>query len=184
MNEAPDLTQLLHAWNQGNTDARAALMQLVYERIHGIAQKALRAAPNATLTPTELSNESLMRLLQAAPEFVDRQHFFSVVALASRQILVDAARKRMSEKYGGQQIRSDWTEQDHIAAEQDQLLIRLDAAISDLGKSNPRQGEVLQLAYFGGFGQQEIADFMKLSLGTIERDLRFARAWLKQAIEE
>jgi RNA polymerase sigma-70 factor, ECF subfamily len=177
------LTQLLLAWRDGEHAARAELIDLVYARVHRIAVSVLRHAPGASLSATELSNESLLRLMAAVPDFINRQHFFNLIAQASRQILVDAARKRLSEKRGGNLEQMPLADVPIEALIHDQNLLKIDSAIADLQKLSPRQADVIQMAYFGGFTQQEIADNLQLSLGTIERDLRFAKAWLKDAID-
>jgi RNA polymerase sigma-70 factor, ECF subfamily len=178
-----ELTQLLLAWRDGEQTARAELIGLVYERVHRIAASVLRHAPGASLSATELSNESLLRLMSAVPDFVNRQHFFNLIAQASRQILVDAARKRLSEKRGGNVAQMPFSDLPEDALIHDQNLLKIDTAIAELQKLSPRQAEVVQMAYFGGFTQQEIADSLQMSLGTIERDLRFAKAWLKDAVD-
>lgn len=177
------LTQLLLAWRDGELSARAELIDLVYARVHRIAASVLRHAPGASLSATELSNESLLRLMAAVPDFVNRQHFFNLIAQASRQILVDAARKRLREKHGGKLEQVQLNDVPIEALIHDQNLLKINDAVAELQKLNPRQGDVVQMAYFGGFTQQEIADNLQLSLATIERDLRFARAWLKEAID-
>jgi RNA polymerase sigma-70 factor, ECF subfamily len=177
------LTQLLLAWRDGEHAARAELIELVYARVHRIAASVLRQAPGASLSATELSNESLLRLMAAVPDFVNRQHFFNLIAQASRQILVDAARKRLREKHGGKLEQMALNDVPVEALIHDQNLLKINTAIAELQKLNPRQADVVQMAYFGGFTQQEIADNLQLSLGSIERDLRFARAWLKEAID-
>jgi RNA polymerase sigma-70 factor, ECF subfamily len=178
-----ELTQLLLAWRDGENTARAELIELVYERVHRIAASVLRQAPGASLSATELSNESLLRLMAAVPDFVNRQHFFNLIAQASRQILVDAARRRLREKHGGKLEKMTLMDLPSDALIHDQNLLKIHAAIAELHQTNPRQADVVQMAYFGGFTQQEIADNLQLSLGSIERDLRFARAWLKEAID-
>jgi RNA polymerase sigma-70 factor, ECF subfamily len=178
-----ELTQLLLAWRDGENTARAELIELVYERVHRIAASVLRQTPGASLSATELSNESLLRLMAAVPDFVNRQHFFNLIAQASRQILVDAARRRLREKHGGKLEQVALTDVSDGALIHDQNLLKIHAAIAELHQINPRQADVVQMAYFGGFTQQEIADNLELSLGSIERDLRFARAWLKEAMD-
>src|SRR5690606_13542674 len=95
-----ELTRLLRRWQAGDADARERLMGLVYERVRAIAAQSLRQQASATLTPTELAHEALLRLLGAEAGWVDRRHFFHLVAQATRQVLVDHARKRLSEKRG------------------------------------------------------------------------------------
>jgi RNA polymerase sigma-70 factor, ECF subfamily len=179
---AIDVTQLLQAWNAGNQDACAQVIAFAYQQVHRIAQNALQQNPGATLTPTELSNEALLKLLNSAPDFINRKHFFGVIAQAVRQVLVDAARKRMAAKRGAAAELVSLTDANHQAFEVDETLLKLDLALDALKLENPRRAELIELLYFGGFSQNEVAQSLGLSLSTIERDLRFARAWLKVAI--
>jgi RNA polymerase sigma-70 factor, ECF subfamily len=177
-----ELTQLLHAWNAGDQEACAQLMALAYEQVRRIAENALRGSPGATLTPTELCHEALIKLLGATPAYENRKHFFGVIAKAVRQVLVDAARKRLSEKSGAQIQHVALTEAHDCAEETDTSLLKVDMALADLFRDNPRRGEVVELVYFGGFTQEQVAESLSLSLSSVERDLRFARAWLKVAL--
>jgi RNA polymerase sigma-70 factor, ECF subfamily len=180
------ITQLLRAWEAGDGDARDSVMNLVYDHVRAIAANSLRSAPpGATLTPTEIAHEALLRILGSDAGWQDRRHFFHVVAQATRQILVDAARRRHADKRGGAAERIDIAD----AAEQlaspdaDAQLLRVDAALAELGRTDLRRARTVELVYFGGFSRAEIAATLAVSEGTVDRDLRLARAWLKVAIE-
>jgi RNA polymerase sigma-70 factor, ECF subfamily len=177
-----EVTNLLHAWNAGDHHARAQVLAFAYQQVRRIAAKALRSASGATLTPTELCNEAMLKLMQAAPDYANRQHFFGVCAQAVRQVLVDGARKRLADKRGAQPtlIALQELESNVIALEQaDQEFLKLDAALSALASEYPKRAQLIELVYFGGFTQIEIADSMGVSITTVERDLRVTRAWLK-----
>jgi hypothetical protein len=96
-----DITRLIAAWRDGDVEARETLMQRVYANVRAIAAQSLRRMPGATLSPTDLAHEALLRLLGADLGWTDRRHFFHVAAQATRQVLVDAARKRLADKRGG-----------------------------------------------------------------------------------
>ncbi|MCX7555276.1 ECF-type sigma factor [Xanthomonadaceae bacterium JHOS43] len=180
---AHDITALLDGWRQGDAQARDALMQCVYSNVHAIAAQALRAMPGATLSATDLAHEAFLRLLGSELAWVDRQHFFSVAARATRQVLIDAARKRLSDKRGGNRPRVDLDEVHQLASPQrDEQLVRIDDALVDLAEHNPRHAQVIEMVYFGGLDRAEVGAALGLSDTTVDRDLRLARAWLKAAL--
>jgi len=179
------ITQLLRAWQSGDGGARESLLNLVYHQVRAIAANSLRRTPSATLTPTEIAHEALLRILGADADWQDRRHFFHVIAQATRQILVDTARRRYADKRGGGIERVDIDDAaDQIAdTEADAQLLRVDAALAELGRADARRARTVELVYFGGFSRAEIAATLAVSEGTVDRDLRLARAWLKLAIE-
>jgi RNA polymerase sigma-70 factor (ECF subfamily) len=178
-----DLTALIRRWQGGDHVAREELMRLAYDRVRAIAAQSLQRQDGSTLTPTELAHEALMRLLGAEAGWVDRRHFFHVVAQATRQVLVDRARKRLTEKRGagGEAVPLSQAE-GFGRLDRDADLVRVDEALSELVRHDPRQGRIIELTYFGGFSREEIADALETSVSTVDRDLRFARAWLKEAL--
>jgi RNA polymerase sigma factor (TIGR02999 family) len=184
---APDdahaLTVLLHRWQAGDVVAREELMALVYRRVRAIAGQSLAQHAQATLTPTELAHEALIRLLGSEVGWADRRHFFHVVAQATRQVIVDHARRRLSEKRGQGQAAVPLSQASDVSTgDPDDDVMRVDEAIEALAKEDPRQAHVVELSYFGGFSREEIGAALDLSVATVDRDLRFARAWLKDAL--
>lgn len=177
-----EITRMIAAWRNGDLAARDALMEMVYARVRAIAAEAVRRAPGGSLTPTDVANEALMRLLSGAVPWADRRHLFNVIARATRQVLVDAARRRLSIKRGGDAIEVPLDAVDVPSDPGDERLLRLDEALARMAVLNPRRAQVVEMVYFGGFEQPDIAAAIEVSLGTIERDLRFARAWLKEAV--
>lgn len=179
-----DVTQLIAAWREGDTDAREALVERVYANVRAIAAQSLQRAPGATLGTTDLAHEALIRLLGADASWEDRRHFFHVAAQATRQVLVDAARRRLSVKRGA---GAEHVELEHALdqpiPEADASLVQLDAALHDLQHSDPRRAQIIELVYFGGLGRAEVASSLALSETTVDRDLRLARAWLRSALE-
>lgn len=175
-----DITGLLVAWGSGDEDAREALIALVYDNVRAIAAQSLRRLPGATLTPTDLAHEALLRLLHADASWQDRRHFYHVVAQATRQVLVDAARKRLADKRGGGAERVDLDAAADVAAVGDDAeLLRVDAALSELATTDERRARAINLVYFVGLSREEVANVLEISEATVDRDLRFARAWLK-----
>ena len=176
----PDITRLIQSWKGGDLGSRDALLELAYGRVRQIAAQAIRRSDYATIGATELAHETLLRLLGADASWEDRRHFFHVVAAATRQILVDRARRRCADRRGGG-LRPLSIEElpEQPAASADDELLRVNEALERLEASHDRQARIVELSYFGGFPREHIAEAMALSVATVDRDLRFARAWLK-----
>ncbi|HET8898809.1 MAG TPA: ECF-type sigma factor [Rhodanobacteraceae bacterium] len=180
---ARDITLLLAKWRQGDPRALDALMQHVYANVRAIAARSLRAMPAATLSATDLAHEALLRLLGGQADCVDRRHFFCVAAQATRQVLIDAARKRLAGKRGGGAPHVALDEAHAVASpENDALLLRIDEAITELATHNARRARMIEMVYFGGLSRAEVAAALGLSDASVDRDLRLARAWLKTAL--
>lgn len=177
-----DVTRLLHGWHAGDAAARTELVELVYRRVRAIAGSAVRDVGGATMTPTEVAHEALLRLLGGDARFDDRKHFFGVVAKATRQVLIDAARKRLRIKRGGGETPLTLSAADESALVADENLIRIGESLDRLAAAEPRQAEVIELTYFGGLDRETVAGTLGVSVATIDRDLRFGRAWLKVAL--
>lgn len=177
------LTQLLHRWQDGDVVAREELMALVYRRVRAIARQSLMQHAQATLTPTELAHEALIRLLGSDSDWANRKHFFHVVAQATRQVIVDHARRRLSDKRGQGQAALPLSQVPDVpGGGPDEDVVRVDEALAALALQDARQAQAVELSYFGGFSREEIGAALDVSLATVDRDLRFARAWLKEAL--
>lgn len=180
-----DITVLLHAWGGGDQQAGEELGALVYQELRAMARKRLAGErSDHTLQPTALVNEAYLRLVQGGVSMNDRIHFFATAALHMRSILVDHARARLAEKRGGEQLRVTLGEDLQAAeATQDTDLLALDAALSTLHAADERTAKVIELTYFGGLQRDEVAQALSVSVPTVDRALRFGRAWLKQALD-
>jgi RNA polymerase sigma factor (TIGR02999 family) len=179
-----EVTRLIAAWRGGDAEAREALVERVYANVRAIAAQSLRQMPGATLSPTDLAHEALIRLLGANADWNDRRHFFHVAAQATRQILVDAARHRLAVKRGAgaERVELD-SAQDFADPDHDSELLRIDDALRDLQQADKRRSQMIELVYFGGLSRAEVALTLQVSEGTVDRDLRLARAWLRTALE-
>lgn len=177
-----DLTQLFRRWQGGDEAAREQVVEVVYQQVRAIARGALSGNPGATLTPTDLAHEALIRLLGENASWADRRHFYRVVAMATRQILVDAARRRQRDKRGGGIVPEPLSAADAVAGPEDAELIRIHEAIEQLALRDARSAQVIELTYFVGLERTQIAQTLAVSVPTVDRDLRFARAWLKRAL--
>ncbi len=175
------ITQLVSEWARGNTDARDSLFPIIYERLRLLARSQISRA--ATLQPTALVNEAFIKLDQSGWEIENRRHFFALAAQVMRQVLVSHARAAARQKRGGDQVRM--TLNDEVAASQpvDVDIIQLDDSLRKLEAFNARAARALELSYFGGFDHSSVAAELDVSLRTIERELRFGRAWLKARLQ-
>lgn len=179
-----DVTRLIAAWRAGDSAARTALVERVYANVRAIAAQSLRQMPGATLSATDLAHEALIRLLGTRADWNDRRHFFHVAAQATRQILVDAARQRLAGKRGGGAERVELDAAlEVIGSGDDAELLRIDDALRDLQQADTRRAQMIELVYFGGLNRAEVAATLAVSEGTVDRDLRLARAWLRAALE-
>ena len=175
-----DVTGLLLAWSDGDQAALDELMPLVYAELHLLAKRYMRREhPGHTLQTSALVNEAYMRLVDAhTVHWQNRAHFFAVSAQIMRRILVDFARARQNLKRGGgaQQITLD--EGLVVSPERGADLIALDEALEKLAILNPRQSKVVELRYFGGLNEEEVAEALNVSSRSVRHDWTLARAWL------
>jgi RNA polymerase sigma factor (TIGR02999 family) len=180
--ERGDLTRWLHAWRAGDAAAFEHLSAAVYRTLHRMADRRLVGERNATLQPTELVHEAFMRLIGADVNWTDRAHFFAVVARNMRAALVDHARARDAAKRGGDAIRVTLDEAmaGNGAPATDFLIV--EQALQRLAGVDARAGEAIELTYFGGLERDEIATVLSISVPTVDRALRFGRAWLAREL--
>lgn len=177
------VTELLASWRGGDEDALDALMPLVYEELRRLASNRMRSErAGHSLAPTDLVHEAYGRLVEAELEWRDRSHFFAMAATMMRRVLVDHARARATQKRGGDAVRvtlSDLVAKD----ERPQHLLELDAALEALAEASQRKARAVELHYFGGLEYREIAEVLDISEATVDRDLRFAKAWLARELD-
>jgi RNA polymerase sigma factor (TIGR02999 family) len=180
-----DITQLLLEWRNGSERALEDLMPLVYAELRRMARNYMRRqSPGHTLQTTALVNEAYMRLVDSnRVNWQDRNHFFAVSAQLMRRILVDFARKKNSKKRGGDQLLVTLDERVDKAAENGLDLVGLDEALTRLGEFSPRQSRIVELRYFAGLTEEQIADTLKISSRTVRRDWNLARAWLFRELQ-
>lgn len=176
-----DITLLLHAWRRGDAQASDRLFGLVYQELKWIAARRVRMAGMSHVDSTEIVHEAMLRLLGNVPAAEDRQHFFRIAAAAIRYALIDLARRHMAEKRGGGVEPVTLSMADTQQMDSDRWL-EVEDALKALDTLDGRKCRVVELALLVGLGQQEIAEALGLSLSTVERDLRFAKAWLRDQL--
>jgi RNA polymerase sigma factor (TIGR02999 family) len=175
-----EVTQLLADWSQGNRAALDKLTPLVYEELQRLAHHYMEGQrPDHTLQTTALVNEVYLRLAdQKRPNFTNRSHFLAVAAKAMRQILVNHAKASQRQKRGAGASKVELDEAAMISPEHPRAILDLNDALERLATLDSRKAQVVELRYFGGLKQEEIAEVLKISIVTVRRDWVFARAWL------
>ena len=179
-----EITQLLAEWSEGNQAALDQLYPLVYNELRRLAHGYLRRERKGhTLQTTALINEAYLRLVdQKHVHWANRSHFFGISAQIMRRILIDHARRYDYAKRGGGAQRISLDEAAIVAKQRGRTLLLLDEALKSLAKIDPRRSQVVELRYFGGLNNEEIAGVLKISENTVMRDWNMARAWLYQEL--
>lgn len=180
-----EVTRLLKRWGEGDSEARDALLPLVYDALRRLAAKHLRNEKRvSTLQPTVLVHEVYMKMAgQNMPDWVNRGQFYGIAARMMRQILVDEARARLRQKRGSGSVRVELDES--MAAGQNGTdILALHDALEDLAKFDERRSRIVELRYFGGFTEDETAELLEVSVSTVRRDMRLAEAWLRSQLDQ
>ena len=179
-----EITQLLAQWREGNQSALDELYPLVYDELHRLARRYMsRERKGHTLQTTALINEAYVRLVdQQNVPWANRSHFFAISAQIMRRILIDHARRHQYAKRGGGARQVSLEEAATVVPDQSRELLRLDEALKSLAEMDPRRSQVVELRYFGGLNNEEIAGVLQISENTVTRDWNMARAWLYQQL--
>jgi RNA polymerase sigma factor (TIGR02999 family) len=179
-----DVTELLLEWQQGDRCALDKLTPLVYEELRRIAHRYVqRERDGHTLQTTALVNEAYVRLVGGQKiEWQNRAHFFAVTAQVMRHILIDHARRRHYARRGGEAQQVSFDDAALMSPERAAELVALDEALYELAKLDARKSRVVELRYFGGLSLEETADVLDVSVMTVRRDWRAAKAWLYRAL--
>ena len=174
------ITQLLLAWRNGESQALDSLMPLVLRELKKIARNFMRGQRvGHTLQTTALVNEAYVRLVDSSRvNWQDRSHFFAISAQLMRRVLVDMARRKNSAKRGGERVQVSLAEDVKAAPQKETDVVALDEALERLAELNPRHSRIVELKYFGGLTEEEIAETLDISVRTVRRDWNLARAWL------
>lgn len=183
MHEQTNITALLKSWQEGDKHALDTLTDFVYSELHRLAKSAFRGeSAGHTLQPTALVNEAFVKLIDAQVDWKGRAHFFALSARMMRRILIDHAKASTAEKRGGSQHPVTLVEGLTSEAQSDQSIEDLNEALEALAQVDQRKADLVELQIFGGLTFDEMAEVTELSTSTLDRELRFAKTWLKQKL--
>jgi len=183
---SPDeVTRLLVDWGNGNQAALDDLIPLVYDELRRLAGRYMRReSQDHTLQTSALVNEVYLRFIdQKSVKWQNRAHFFGVAAQLMRRILVDHARSRSRAKRGGGAQMVSLVAQAVIPSEVAEV-IALDDALKNLAEMDPRKSQIVEMKFFGGLTTEEVAEVLKVTSRTVEREWRKARIWLHREISK
>ncbi len=179
-----NVTQLLQLSSEGNRDALDQLLPLVYDELRRVARHQIsKERANHTLQATALVNEAYLKLIgQHSVDWQNRAHFFSIAAETMRRILVNHAVERNAQKRGGGMTLLSLDEEIDFIHQRDLDMLALDEALKKLEEFDQTQAKIIELKFFGGMTNEEIASVMGVSESTIKREWRMAKAWLQTKI--
>ena len=181
-----EVTQILHEWNGGDDNAPARLMPFVYDELRRQARNYLsKERGSHTLQPTALVHEAYLRLVdQTRVNWQNRAHFYGMAANMMRRVLVDHARAHATEKRGGAAVRLSIDDVQVPLEERAADFIALDEALKELAKFDERKARIVEMRFFGGLSDEEIAEVLGVSSRTVLRDWKTARLWLFRELSE
>jgi RNA polymerase sigma factor (TIGR02999 family) len=184
--ESRGVTQLLLAWGEGDTAAFERLLPLVHAELRRIARRHMgHERPDHTLQATALVNEAYIKLVDVRRvRWQNRAHFFAMSARLMRRILVDFARSRRYQKRGGGAQKVSMDEALLVVEARGDDLIALDEALDALAALDLRKGQVVEMRFFGGLSVEETAEALHVSVDTVMRDWKLAKAWLSRKLSE
>lgn len=181
-----DITHLLNGWKEGDEDAMDKLMGAVYEHLKWMARRyTIRERANYTLNTTGLVHEAYLRIAgQNNKSYENREHFYAILSTCMRRVILEVARSRNSQKRGSGKPNLEI--EDHFAIEENhaEQILGVNDALESLESFDPRLSKIVEYRYFGGLKLDEIAEAMDVSLSTVKRDWRLAKAWLRSRLRE
>lgn len=176
-----EITVLLRRLSAGDRQAESALIPLIYDDLRRLAASYMRRERvDHSLQATALVNEVYLRLVGSKEvQWQDRTHFFRLSAGLMRRILVDHARTRKANKRGGENVRVPLADYFPGTEERTEEIIAVDQALTHLAAIDPRQAHIVEMRFFGGLNDEEIAAILDVSMRTVSREWAIAKAWLK-----
>ncbi len=181
--EPTETGHLLRAWQAGDPDALDHLIPRVYDELRVLARRSMSGEREShTLQPTALVHEAFARLVGSGVSFNDRAHFLAIASSTMRRILVDHARARRRQKRGGGWKRVPLHEEALRIEGPDVDVLALDQALDRLSQQDERKAKAVELRYFGGLTDPDLATVLGVSEATVQRDLQMARAWLHREL--
>jgi RNA polymerase sigma factor (TIGR02999 family) len=184
--QTSEITQILHDWNDGNEDAKERLLPFVYDQLRRQAGFLMsRERSDHTLQPTALVHEAFIRLSEETGiEWKNRSHFYGIAANMMRQILIQYARRHAAEKRGSNQIHFSIHDAQIPINERAGSIIALDDALERLAAIDRMQASVVEMRFFGGFSNEEIAEALSVSVRTVVRVWQAAKFWLFRELNQ
>ncbi len=181
MSQPGEVTALLEAWRRGDGEALDALIAIVYEDLRQVAARYMRSEDEGhTLQTTALVHEAFLRLTREQDRtWENRTHFFAVAAQIMRNLLVDHARAASRTKRGGGILGISLEEAPELTTAKPEIILALDEALRRLTEIDPRAGRIVELRYFVGLSNNEVAGIIGVSEKTVTRDWNTAKAWLR-----
>jgi RNA polymerase sigma factor (TIGR02999 family) len=180
MAPATDITQLLSDWSRGDRQALDVLTPMVYEELRRLAARYMRQEGGGhTLQATALVHEAYARLAHSEMALNDRAHLLAFMAQLMRQVLVDHARARQAAKRGAGLEQVTLDESVLVTEDSSAQVLELDALLAELGQFDPLKSRIIELRFFGGLTNDEVATALDISPTTLDRELRLAKAWLR-----
>lgn len=185
ISETEEVTRLLKCLNAGDRDAVDVLVPIVYSELRKLAAHYLKSEREGhTLQPTALVHEAFLKLVEQETQWQNRTHFFAMAANLMRRILVDYARGYNAGKRGGGAEKVILEDAFVFVKEKPAEMLALNEALEDLAKIDPRRAKVVELKFFGGLNNEEIAQVLGVHSNTVLRDWNLARAWLKTRMQD
>lgn len=185
--DSSQITRLLDRLRDGHQQAQQDLLPLVYDELHRIAARYMgRERRDHTLQTTALVHEAYIRMVgrPADVDWQNRVHFFAMASTVMRRVLVDYARAKGSRKRGGDQHEVSLDEKHLLDPNRMEQILTVDEALSRLQQWDARQSRIVEMRFFAGLTEKEIAEVLKISVRTVKRDWRMARAWLKAELSK
>ena len=181
-----EVTQILQNWSGGDSEAPARLMPFVYDEMRRLARVFLaKERGNHTLQPTALVHEAYVRLVdQTRVNWQNRAHFYGIAASMMRRVLIDHARAHVTDKRGGATIRLSIDDVQVPVEERAAALLDLDEALERLKEMDERKCKIIEMRFFGGLSDEEIAEALGVSTRTVLRDWKTARLWLYRELTQ
>ena len=184
MSEQQPVTQLLNDWRAGNAQALNRLVPLVHDSLQKLAGKYMRGErAGHTLQATALVNEAFLQLVDAEVSWQNRAHFLAVAARTMRRVLIDHARAKHRDKRGGDAVQVTLHDTSIGSHAQEPDILDLEEVLQRLHQLDPRKAEVVELSFYGGMTYDEIGEALSISPATVDRELRFAKAWLLRELK-
>jgi len=184
--QSSEITALLTAWRAGDSGALDQLVAALYDELHRLARRCMVGErARHSLQPTALVNEAYLRLVDTRRvQWQNREHFLAMAARQMRRVLVDIARAKGYQKRGGAAVHVTFDEALPVMQEPGRDLVALDDALDALAQVDERKARVVEMRFFGGLSVEQSARALQVSVDTVMRDWKMAKAWLLRELKQ